>query len=236
MEGQFALPHLSAPFPDWTIALYNNSIPTRRELVKEAAKQPSAIQVKEAQREHLEHYWTTCPLSHKPLTRPIVSDAVGSLYNKDAILTYLLPSAIEASNTNGNTANNHEKEGISSMADCDEILRGRVKGLRDVVEVIFEVDTTPADDPSNSKSKQSSLSSSSPSSSADRKGIERWICPVTRKELGPNVKAVYLVPCGHVFAEEAIREMKGDTCLQVSVFYLPSFFFFLLYLLYFYIL
>jgi hypothetical protein len=34
--------------------------------------------------------------------------------------------------------------------------------------------------------------------------------------LGPSVKSVYLVPCGHVFAEEAIRQLKGDKCLQVS--------------------
>jgi hypothetical protein len=31
------------------------------------------------------------------------------------------------------------------------------------------------------------------------------------------VKSVYLVPCGHVFAEEAIRQLKGDKCLQVSI-------------------
>jgi hypothetical protein len=32
------------------------------------------------------------------------------------------------------------------------------------------------------------------------------------------MKTVYLVPCGHVFAEEAIRQLKGEKCLQVSVF------------------
>lgn len=52
---------------------------------------------------------------------------------------------------------------------------------------------------------------------SDMKGRrEGWICPITAKQLGPSVKSVYLVPCGHVFSEEAIREMKGDRCLQVS--------------------
>jgi hypothetical protein len=156
------------------------SIPTRRELVREAAKAPSATQVKEAQREQLEHHWTTCPLSHKPLIRPIVSDSVGNLYNKDSILKYLIGA---------------EDDDISSKADCDEILQGRVKGLKDVVELKFEVDTE---------------------GDSKNGGGEKWICPVTTKQLGPAVKSVYIVPCGHVFAEEAVREMKGDTCLQCN--------------------
>jgi SUMO ligase MMS21 Smc5/6 complex component len=141
--------------------------------------------VKEAQREQLEHHWTACPLSHKPLVRPIVSDAVGNLYNKDAILKFLLPG--------------EDEEGISSKADCEEILQGRVKGLRDVVELKFEIDTENVQE-----------------NNGGSKAGERWICPITTKGLGPNVKSVYLVPCGHVFSDEAIREMKGETCLQVS--------------------
>ena len=103
--------------------MYLCSIPTRRELVREAAKAPSATKVKEAQREQQQHYWTTCALSHKPLQQPIVSDAVGNLYNKDAILKYLLGE------TDGD---------IGSQADCDEILQKRVKSLKDVVELKLE--------------------------------------------------------------------------------------------------
>lgn len=167
---------------------YNaSSIPTRRELVREAAKAPSATQVKEAQREQLEHHWTTCPLSHKPLLRPIVSDSVGNLYNKDSILKYLIGA---------------EDDDISSKADCDEILQGRVKGLKDVVELKFEVSTD--GDSATTSAKEGEQSG------------EKWVCPITTKPLGPSVKSVYIVPCGHVFAEEAVREMKGDHCLQVS--------------------
>ncbi|KAI9924121.1 hypothetical protein AWENTII_008413 [Aspergillus wentii] len=161
------------------------SIPTRRELVKEAARSPSTAQVKEAQRELQEHFWTTCPISHKPLTRPIVSDCVGNLYNKDAILQFLLPG--------------DDAEGISSKADCEEILSGRVKGLRDVVELKFEVDTEREVPVTDKHEKR-----------------EGWICPITAKQLGPNVKSVYLVPCGHVFSEEAVRQLKGDKCLQCN--------------------
>lgn len=124
-----------------------------------------------------------CPISHKPLVRPIVSDCVGNLYNKDAILEFLIPG--------------DDAEDINSKADTEEILCGRVKGLRDVVELKFEVDTEREDHPGKHVNR------------------EGWICPVTAKQLGPNVKSVYLVPCGHVFSEEAIRQLKGDKCLQV---------------------
>jgi SUMO ligase MMS21 Smc5/6 complex component len=155
--------------------------------------------VKEAQREQLEHHWTSCPLSHKPLTRPIVSDSAGNLYNKDAILKFLIPS--------------EEVEGISSKADCEEILQGRVKGLRDVVELKLEVDTEhTATGTAGNNNNNNNINNNN---NGNGKMSERWICPITTKQLGPSVKSVYLVPCGHVFSEEAIREMKGDKCLQV---------------------
>lgn len=45
---------------------------------------------------------------------------------------------------------------------------------------------------------------------------EVYVCPVTNKEIGPKNKAVYLVPCGDVFSEAAIREVKEDVCLQCN--------------------
>lgn len=108
-----------------------------------------------------------------------MSDCAGLLYNKDAVLQYLLPA--EASSLN--------KE------DCDKILEGRIKSLKDVVEVLFQADLD---------------------GSADK---ERWICPVTSKELGPSVKAVYLVPCGHALSQEAVKEMKTERCLQCNQLY-----------------
>lgn len=150
------------------------SIPTRRELVKEAARNLNTTEVKEKQKEALAHRWKECPLSHKSLIRPVVSDSAGNLYNKDAVLQYLLPA--EASSL--------DKE------ECDKFVQNRIKGLKDVVELQFELDPQ------------------------QKTGAERWICPITTKVLGPSVKAVYIVPCGHVFSQEAVREMKTDKCLQ----------------------
>lgn len=41
-------------------------------------------------------------------------------------------------------------------------------------------------------------------------------CPISMKELGPAVKAVYIVPCGHVFAEVAMREISEDVCPECA--------------------
>ncbi|RDA95463.1 hypothetical protein CP533_5403 [Ophiocordyceps camponoti-saundersi (nom. inval.)] len=40
----------------------------------------------------------------------------------------------------------------------------------------------------------------------------KWACPISMKEMGPATKAVYLIPCGHVFAEVAIAEIQAETC------------------------
>ena len=162
------------------------SIPTRRELVRDAAKERSTTQIKETQSEKLEHYWSHCALSQKPLSLPIVSDSTGNLYNKDAVLENLLVSS-----------NTDRDENVAS----NDQTSGTIKSLRDVVEVHFAIDENHDDGRSNSSSTSSSL---------------RLVCPVSGKRLGPGVKAVYLVPCGHAFAESAIREMPGEQCLQVS--------------------
>jgi hypothetical protein len=107
------------------------SIPKRRELVKEAAKNPTSSQLKETILEKLEFLWTTDPLSNRPLSAPIVSDCNGKLYNKDAILEYLLPS--------------EDPDAPLKKAEAEKLLDGAVKSLRDVVEVKFETDPAAKD-------------------------------------------------------------------------------------------
>ncbi|MCJ1233119.1 hypothetical protein MMC14_001074 [Varicellaria rhodocarpa] len=122
------------------------SIPKRRELVKEAAQRPNSAQLKETQQEQQEYQWTTCLLSHKPLKLPVVSDSSGRLYNKDAILEFLLPD------DSGN-------QGLSK-ADSMKVLQGRVNNLRDVVEVKFNIEEEP-----ETKTKTSSSGTASPKES-----------------------------------------------------------------------
>lgn len=169
-----------------TRSQFVHSIPTRRELVKEAARLLNTTETKELQQEQQEHHWSTCPLSHQPLKPPIVSDSSGKLFNKDAILSFLLPSDDPAT--------------AATKSDTEVVLGGRVKGIRDIVEVKFQVEV-------DTETKK--VGRVSPK-------VTKWVCPISNKALGPGVKAVYLVPCGHAFSESAVREVSGDKCLQVG--------------------
>jgi hypothetical protein len=171
------------------------SIPKRRELVKEAAKALTAAQIKEAQNEQQEYGWTTDPLTRKPLGRPVVSDAAGILYNKDSIIEFLLKAD-----------DDREKDEMRKVGGVKGTVEGgfaelgtfgdRVKGLKDVVEVKFEVVEGARE--------------------LSARG-EKWVCPITGAELGPGAKACYLVPCGHAFAGSVVREIRDEKCLQVRL-------------------
>jgi len=112
------------------------------------------------------------------------------LYNKDAILEFLL---LAGDGTPG-----------MSKSDNEEVLDGRVRSLRDVVEVKFQ---TAEDGGEEVKARGSPKAA-------------KWVCPITNKALGPGVKAVYLVPCGHAFLEAAVKEVPGEHCLEVFLCFL----------------
>lgn len=172
------------------------SIPKRRELVIEAARKPTTAELKEKQAEHQQHHWSSDPLTQAPLAAPVVSDALGRLYNKDSIIEYLLPSPDTAP---------------ARRAEHEAFVNGAVKRLKDVVELRFEVD--PAGEAEGARVNGGART-------------EKWICPITHKELGAWTKAVYVVPCGHVFSEAALRNTASGTgerkCLQCDEAYAPS--------------
>jgi hypothetical protein len=171
------------------------SIPKRRELVKEAAKALTTSQVKEVQNEQQEYAWTTDPLTRKPLSRPVVSDAAGVLYNKDSIIEYLLKDDADREKDEMRKVGDVRVDGAyADLAAFGE----RVKGLKDVVEVQFEI--APASD----------------SDGETKARGEKWSCPITGRALGPGAKAVYLVPCGHAFAGSVVKEVAGSVCLTCN--------------------
>lgn len=179
------------------------SIPTRIELVREAVKEASTTTVKAAKRERLEYGWTTDPLSRRLLAAPIVSDCGGILYRKESVIEYLLQLAggINGSgqaDENGDGGDGDDDNGGDDkfeirLADSQSVVQGRIKSLKDVVEVKFQ-----EKEPEHGRVDDHGLSG------------PRWICPLSQKELGPGVKAVYLVPCGHAFAAAAIKEVESQ--------------------------
>lgn len=70
-----------------------------------------------------------------------------------------------------------------------------ITSLRDIVKLKFKKFASPGD-----KAEHSQI----------------WACPVSLKEIGPATKAVYLVPCGHVFAESAMDKISDMSCPECS--------------------
>lgn len=142
------------------------SIPTRRELVKEAARRPTTSELRATRAESLAHRWQHCFLTDSPLKPPIVSDALGHLFNKDSVLEFLLAGSSTDENEMRKRKEGEEKTG------------GVLSSLKDIVELKF-------------------------SSESNTKDL---ICPITQKRLDEHTRAVYIVPCGHVFSEAAVTQ------------------------------
>ncbi|KAL2172739.1 hypothetical protein VTG60DRAFT_4185 [Thermothelomyces hinnuleus] len=160
------------------------SIPTRRELVKSAARTPTVSELKATALENLSHAWAHDPLTSEPLDMEnVVSDWRGRLYNYESILKGLMPSG-EDNNTPTRVDGESSEVTFASTG---------IKSLRDVVKLKFKR-----------------------YASSGAKDREVWACPVSLKELGPSTRAVYLVPCGHVFAEVAIKQIQEDLCPECS--------------------
>ncbi len=158
------------------------SIPTRRELVKSAARNPTVSELKATALESLGHAWNHDPLNSEPLDMEnLVSDWQGRLYNYETILKALMPSddAVDEADVPGQHELTFSATGI--------------KSLKDVVKLKMKRYTPPG-----SKEK------------------EIWACPVSLRELGPSTKSIYLVPCGHVFAEVAIKQIQEEACPECS--------------------
>jgi len=174
------------PTPHHTMGNDGGSIPTRRELVKSAARAPTVSELKATARENLSHAWTYDPLtSHKFDMENLVSDWRGRLYNYESILNALMPNE-DATEAPPLAATNGEPPEYS-FSSTD------IKSLRDVVKLKFKRYAPPG-----------------------TKGKEIWACPVTLKELGPATRAVYIVPCGHVLAEAAIKQIEEEACPECS--------------------
>ncbi|KAK2017477.1 hypothetical protein LZ32DRAFT_600674 [Colletotrichum eremochloae] len=106
--------------------------------------------------------------------------------------------------------------------------RGRLYNYESILQGLMPSDDNAESPPSNPDSQELTFASTGIKSLRDivklrfhrytppgtKKDV--WACPISLKELGPSVKAVYLVPCGHVFAELAIKEIQESRCPECS--------------------
>ncbi|TPX60961.1 hypothetical protein PhCBS80983_g01454 [Powellomyces hirtus] len=165
------------------------SIPRRDELVKtkKAAERADP-------RMQLIVNWFFCALSKQALVQPVVADALGKLYNKDAILEYLLNK--------------------SGFGDGDLICK-HITSFKDVVTLNLT--------PNPLFTTDSELPSATVLGNIDeRPMVSRFVCPITSREMNGKHRFSYLAGCGCVLSEQALKNVPTATCLKCNKTFAPD--------------
>ncbi|KAJ3077494.1 hypothetical protein HK102_005188 [Quaeritorhiza haematococci] len=163
------------------------SIPKRHELVKTKKKEERADQSSQTIAA-----WFFCALSKAPLRSPVVSCALGKLYNREAILEFLLNKR--------------------AYGDGDQIC-GHIGSIKEVVTL----NLTP--NPSYSSDKDAALTTTSSAilqSTVEQQVVSPFICPITMKEMNGKYRFCYIGSCGCVLSEQALKEVPTTTCLKCN--------------------
>uniref|UniRef100_A0A8B9TLN6 Replication termination factor 2 n=1 Tax=Anas platyrhynchos TaxID=8839 RepID=A0A8B9TLN6_ANAPL len=162
------------------------TIPKRHELVKGPPKAQKVDKTAE-----LVARWYYCTLSQEKLCRPIVACELGRLYNKDAVIEFLLDKSADKTPVE---AASHIKI---------------VKSLR----LMFNVtELNLADNPAWSGDKESKKGDT-----YDDIQSARFICPVVGLEMNGRHRFCFLRKCGCVFSERALKEIKTEVCHKCGV-------------------
>lgn len=124
----------------------------------------------------------------------------------------------------------------STTLDFDSVVsdwRGRLYNYETILQSLMPSDTEPTADTENGPAEGLTFAGTGIKSlrdivrlkftkSGDKEKKNVRICPVSMKELGPATKSVYLVPCGHVFAEVAFKQIQEENCPECSEPYKPE--------------
>lgn len=153
------------------------SIPLRKEVVKNKAKD----ECKDPQAE-LAARWHFCALSGLPLAKPIVSCQLGQLFNKDAVIQFLLEQKAPAA---------------GSSSKPLETNASHIRSLRDVVELKLK-------DKSDAQAKEREFHGGNDIFRA------QFICPISGLTFQGKYKFYYSRTCGCVLSEKALKEVPDD--------------------------
>eukprot|EP00877_Chromochloris_zofingiensis_P014395 jgi/Chrzof1/9209/Cz03g40010.t1 len=144
--------------------------------------------------------WTTCSVSEQPLQPPIVADQLGHLYNKDALLEFLLSRKSVFADEDAKHRYANQLRTVGSSLD-------HIRSLKDV----FTVHLTPNADcaaTANRTAPAGAASSSAPGSSSG--DTAAFMCPITMLPVGRYPFSA-LQPCGHMFSDRALANVSGPT-------------------------
>ncbi|TPX39012.1 hypothetical protein SeLEV6574_g07458 [Synchytrium endobioticum] len=156
------------------------SIPTRRELVKEKPKQvlPDATIL-------ILQQWFHCALSKEPLQAPIVSDGLGRLYNKEAVLSYLV---------------NRQAYGDG------DVICAHITSLKDVTTLTLH--PNPSYHAASNSREESAVQTTTRTATL----VSPFVCPITLKEMNGKQRFSYLTTCGCVFSEAGLKQVPDPNC------------------------
>lgn len=122
----------------------------------------------------------------------MVADALGKMYNKDALIEFLL-----APPPTPDTPVSSRPFGADGL-----LAAGHLRSLKDVQDLKL----TPAS--SNGQQKAPTAINAGNGGQIEY-GIARWECPITMRGMNGSVKFVYVKGCGCVASEVGLRELAG---------------------------
>lgn len=157
------------------------TIPKRNEIVKN--KRKDQARDKDAD---LSAKWQYCSLSGLKLKKPIVACHLGRLYNKLAIVEHLLERQAQSSK-------NAPPSSSSTISQSDDPI-SHIRCLNDIKELTL---------------KERDDKAQATSSTAEQFKVP-FVCPISGLEISGKYKFYYLVTCGCVFSERALKEVPNE--------------------------
>ncbi|KAJ2083568.1 Replication termination factor 2 [Coemansia sp. RSA 988] len=158
------------------------SIPRRNEMVREKKKDEKPDRTSK-----LVTMTFFCALSKQLLHEPVVGDGLGRLYNREAILEYLLDR--------------------SAFGDGSKIC-AHINTIKDVKTLNFKAN------PSFDKLRDNENNKKAVSSTFDDRPTAQFVCPITLKEMNGNLPFEFNWTCGCVLSTRARKELPESTvCL-----------------------
>ncbi|KAK4046919.1 Replication termination factor 2 [Microbotryomycetes sp. JL201] len=155
------------------------SIPKRDDLVRTKRARERYHDPKE----HARLRWTQCALSKDMLREPVVASALGTLFNKEALIAYLLNPPTESD--------------PGPFGNDGFMIAGHVKSLKDVTTL--RLTPNPAATHADATAKV-----------GDDATLEHapFVCPISMREMNGSYRFLFRVPCGCVISEASLREMR----------------------------
>lgn len=145
---------------------------------------PSAEPNQGTRQEQARAKWRVCALSGEPLRAPIVVCELGKLYNRSAIIEFLLGEGVFSQNRE-----ELKKTGF-----------GHITSIKNMLEVQMTINDA-------TESKKATNNSDT---TVHEPGL--FVCPVTQLETNGMHQFCVLKTCGHAFSEKALnlfQELKG---------------------------